>query len=409
MLPSHWLLVSALGLALVEPTVQELLGAPTSVTKALVIALAGVAVLRCGLARLGPPALAFMALWVFALGWSLLSPDPYRLGIVGMVTAWLGFLSGWVFLLPRISPSSRAVVLKALAFGPLLIGGLGFLIWPVTGRSPLSLDETGVLRLQGLSIAPHLAMAAFVAAAASLYGMKVGVIRRGYLWALVNAAIASATLSRGAIAAIAVLLLFGVVLRAAPAHRRGAKAVAVIALGAIGVAATVGAVQRNAGNSYEGSFNTSGRLQAWQFFLAVAERHPFAGNGLGASSVANAAESPVGVQPAFIAPHNEYIHLFVDVGWLFAALLMGSVAWLVISAFWRAMGWQVVVGILGGLAVLASVDNPLSTPSIPLMLALLLNLVGEWNEEGHVRAPGRLRVEGAHHRVASRAQRLAPH
>jgi O-antigen ligase len=361
--------------ALAEPTLLDVLGIQEAVVKAAIIALAALAVLRRGVGRIRWPIVLFLLAWIVALAWSLRSTDPMGLGWQGMVVAWLGYLSGWTFLLPGPDPAWRRTVVRGLVAAPGVIVLLGFLTWPLTDRAPFDQDVSGLFRLQGLSIPPHLAMASFVAIAAGIFGARRRLLSRGHAWTVVNAAIAAATLSRGAVAAIAVLLLFGVVLSPGDRRRTAPKLLSVAALSVIGVLAGIGSLARDQGNAYEGSFNTSGRLQAWQFFLNVAERHPWSGNGLGASSVAVATEAPAGVQTAFIAPHNEFIHLYVDTGLALAIALLASLAVMMWTIARASAGALLAVAVMGGMAVLATVDNPLSTPGITLMVALFLRVL----------------------------------
>jgi O-antigen ligase len=187
----------------------------------------------------------------------------------------------------------------------------------------------------------------------------------------------------------------------------------VVVLAVVGAIALVGSLQRNAGNDYEGGFNTSGRRQAWDFFLGVGDRHPWSGNGLGASAVATATEAPAGVQTAFVAPHNEYIHLYVDLGWLLGAVVLGAVALLLGYVARRAAGALEALGLLAGTAVLALLDNPLSTASIPLLLALLVGVYRNSVErEDHDRVGRRTRPhrrldQAARHGPPARPERVA--
>jgi O-antigen ligase len=174
--------------------------------------------------------------------------------------------------------------------------------------------------------------------------------------------------------ACAALLLLGLLLRRGGPIRPAIKYAMVAGLAVVAVPIGLIALRRNQGNQYEGAINTSGRVQAWEFYLSVADRHPFTGNGIGAAAVANARERPVGVQTNFEAPHNEYIHMYVDVGWLVGAVIVLAVAALLFSS-WHSEGRMTGAALVTAFGVLALVDNPLSTPVVPLGLALLLNAI----------------------------------
>jgi hypothetical protein len=368
-----WLLpVYALALAVAEPAITELSTATTAMVKAAIIALALVAIARRGLRPMTLPILAFFGTWVVAMAWSALSPDPYELGLAGMAVSWAGYLTGWVHLLPRYRAAEHERLLRVLVYTPTAAIVAGLALWPLTGRSPLASDTTGFLRLQGPSIPPHLAMITLVALAASIVVLHRTGRLSGYLWGIANAGILAATLTRGAMLACGVLLLFALLLRRGGPVRPAVRYAMMAALAVVVVPIGLIALQRNQGNEYEGAVNTSGRVQAWDFYLSVAERHPFTGNGIGAAAVANIEERPVGVQATFAAPHNEYIHMYVDTGWLVGAAIL-LVTGVLLYSVRHSEGRMTALGLLGAFAVLAVVDNPLSTPVAPLGLAVLLN------------------------------------
>jgi teichuronic acid biosynthesis protein TuaE len=115
----------------------------------------------------------------------------------------------------------------------------------------------------------------------------------------------------------------------------------------------------------QGNVNTSGRSVAWDFLLEEAMENPLFGRGLGAGTIVGGQVTSEGeiVNPAFRAPHNEYLRMFVDggvVGTLLILLGFGIVFRRILQSV-RAESKLYLATFLFGFAVYSLTDNTLST------------------------------------------------
>jgi O-antigen ligase len=263
-------------------------------------------------------------------------------------------------------------VLQVLVALPVLSIGIGIVLqvgagWTIIGDG----------RLGGALIGPTLALLSIATAFAAMAGVMVLGQRRWTVWLLIDLGIAFLTLTRGALLAAGILLLalgMWTFVARRTTESRTVNIARLVFVGAIGVAlvALPEILARNQGNSYEGSFNTSGRDQAWPFYISLSEHSPLLGRGLGFGNIANALLHPVGVQEAFESPHNEYIHLWVDGGLLLAIpYFLGLISLILLAGRTTKRKW-LALGILGATLVYCFVDNNFSTPQFSLTLGLLM-------------------------------------
>jgi hypothetical protein len=321
----------------------------------------------------------FVGLWLVAFAASFAIKSSHYVTTGGTIRAFLGFASPWLLALVAFDGRTKNIAVQsirsaapfAVLIGLILQWGWG---WPL-----LRHDAGGVLRLEGSLIPPHLAMLGVAGLIASLPRRDGVWPRSAQFGAAINGLIIVATLTRGAAAVAAGLtvVLLLTVLRT-PKRRASRWKVlgATLAVCVIVAAAfTAQLAKRDVGNSYEGGFNTSGRIQAWHFYGALAEKRPWSGYGLGTAAVANEVDHPTGVQEIFAAPHNEYIHLALDTGIPLGAALTVS------FLFLCGIGASKHVGLVGGIGVVLvftvylGVDNVLSTPQMTGPLALI---IGVW-------------------------------
>jgi hypothetical protein len=249
----------------------------------------------------------------------------------------------------------------------------------------LRIEDTGVPRLQGASIPAHLAMLSLVALAAGLCLLALpGVDRnpRTYLWVGLNLVILIGTATRGPIV-VGVALVFAFVAHALLLNRtvsRRVRSGAVLISGVLVAALFAAApelIRRSMGNSYEGTFNTSGRDQAWEFFYGLATQNPLTGKGLGFATVAVELYLPPHVQRQFVAPHNEYIHLVLDGGLFFCVALLAAMIvlfYLAARAHRGTVRWVITTFGVGALFY-SYVDNTFSTPQFTVLVVILLGLL----------------------------------
>ena len=294
------------------------------------------------------------------------------------VRAFLGYVLPWTVLLVRWRRDQVRAMLRFAMVLPILTIPLG-IVMHVAGIWNMLSYLDGTPRLQGSSIPAHLAMLAVVGVlAAAVATVTDPASERMAAWTMrLNLLLCVATFTRVGILAAAIVLL-GLIAwclsregRLRPRARAAtAWSVGFLVLG--GLVALPALLARSSGNSYEGSFNTSGREQAWPFYLSLGDASPLIGRGLGFSSVAQETLKPIGVQ-TLEAPHNEYIHLYVDGGVVLLALFLLGLALVLARAAEVGHRAGLVVGAFGlALAVYAVTDNPFSTPQFSVPLAIVL-------------------------------------
>jgi hypothetical protein len=117
---------------------------------------------------------------------------------------------------------------------------------------------------------------------------------------------------------------------------------------------------------------TSGRLDAWKTFWNDAEENLVFGRGLGAGTVVNE-----GANTAFEVPHNEYLRIVVDGGFVGLAIMVATYGYLFYRVYKRRRDRTttlMMIVAIGLFAVLAIFDNPLVAQqlSIPFWLYIAI-------------------------------------
>jgi teichuronic acid biosynthesis protein TuaE len=237
-------------------------------------------------------------------------------------------------------------------------------------------------RLEGATIAAWLATLSLCAVMACLVLYR----RQQWRWAkwlgLADAAILGATLTRGAVLALGIVMLPTIVrfVRRQLAARGSAGVVklAVAAVAALAAAAALvpGLQERNEHASVlvggHGAHEiASGRFEAWTFAYDQAKVNLAFGRGVGAGPlVGRIPGSPAG----FIAQHNEYVRMLLEVGILGAVILLLSMFTTIRSVIRRApveiRADLTAAGI--AFAIYSITENTLS--ATPLAVAFLLVL-----------------------------------
>lgn len=371
------LMLSALAILAISPSVFSF--DLDWAQKAIVAVVLLLVALRQGMVRRAAP-IAAMVVFTISLVFALLpSHTLITAPSVTAVRAYAGYLLPWLFLLIRwdrdqVQGLLRGVQYLSVATVPFGIALQAAGLWEVVPSDGTS------LRFAGASIPATLALSAVVGVlAAALELALFDSPRHATAWLVVNLAIVAGTLTRGALIAATVIVLglglwsFAAASKDRPPARRAGRLMVLLLVVLIAVALP-NLLERSAGNSYEGAFNTSGREQAWPFYLQVIEASPWIGRGLGFATIAIGIYAPVGVQQ-LTAPHNEYLHLATDGGLL---LLVGFLVVLAI-AFRSAIrsagrGSGVVMGAaLVAILVYALSDNPFSTPQFMVPFAVVLS------------------------------------
>jgi teichuronic acid biosynthesis protein TuaE len=323
--------------------------------------------------RLRWPVGVMLAAFLFALVVSVSGLVPsISVSPAFALKAFSGFFLTMAAAMVRWRREHLPDLLHVLVAAPVvsLVLGLGFQItggWAIRGDG----------RLGGALIGPTMALLTTAAACAALAGIMVLGHRRWTVWLLVDCAVAFLTLTRGALIACGILILaLGLWTFAArrTTSSKTVNAARLVFFGSIAVAliALPEILARNAGNSYEGTFNTSGREQAWPFYISLSKDSPLLGRGLGFANIANALLHPVGVQEAFESPHNEYIHFFVDGGLLLAVPFFLGLISLVLLVGKVNRRRMLALGVLAATLTYSFVDNNFSTPQWDVVFGLLM-------------------------------------
>jgi O-antigen ligase len=311
-----------------------------------------------------------------------------------VLRAFLGYAFPWLALLIKWDEQAANSCLTLLRALPIISIAAGVVLQLVGVTSVVRFEYTGAIRLEGALIGAHLAMVAFMAIAVSLYELSRGSRLEGqFRWIMVNLAVLLLTVTRGSI--IACCVLIGVMCLGLYVHRRRAhaklasasrKLSALLVLGIFAIFPVV--MLRSAGDEYEGEFNTSGRQYAWDFYLEIAGLNHWGGRGLGFANVANSIYMPEGVQGAFEAPHNEYIHFYVDVGIIATVVLFAGflIVFAKVARKLNALGRWFVLGLVLATATYAFFDNVFSTPQFIVPACLLL---GAANRLSSLEGPSR--------------------
>jgi teichuronic acid biosynthesis protein TuaE len=387
----------ALGIALLSSTFalefyDGLAGSGSAIVRAnrLLVLAALVAILaRRGMRdRVVPlPLVAYGAL--FVLTFTVASRHP-GLTPSKAVFALATLTIGWLATQVRWRRNEVRPVLFMLAALPAVSVAAGLAL-AAAGVRPLSMQEyTGVHRLQGATIPAYLGFLGVAGAAAGTALLLLprdagGATRRQRPFAVlaILAGVASVASSgtRGALFA-ALAVAAPVAWRAgwgghgaAGAGRTVRAAVLVVALTVAGIAVTPMLVERTRTDETSSALDTSGRAEAWTFYLREAAGAPELGRGLGAGPVIG--EEGFGrLRGDFRGTHNEYVRLFVEGGWLGLVLVVGAVA-VHLGSHLRRTPRHVRAGAIALVVVFAAysaVDNTISNFHFFLPFGLLIGI-----------------------------------
>jgi O-antigen ligase len=183
---------------------------------------------------------------------------------------------------------------------------------------------------------------------------------------------------------ISVLLLAFAILRSRAGMRGFRIVLAIVALAVVAVVAflTVPAL-RDRFTSGDGvdvggiALNTSGRSNLWELVIQDVQKDPWWGLGPGSAS------DVITAKYSFVAqPHNEYLRLWHDFGYIGAALFLIGILVLIVGALrrlarapheHRAIHWAAVLGITAVCAA-ALTDNPFVYPFVMIPLGVVVGM-----------------------------------
>ncbi|MGH9464605.1 MAG: O-antigen ligase family protein, partial [Thermoanaerobaculia bacterium] len=310
------------------------------------------------------------------------------------LTALDSFKSGCALALGALAFEVRStawthrLLLRWLPWSALVNLGAGLLLSLSTDRSFYRI-AWGALRLQGAVVPAHLAYLGLAGLLFSLTGSFSHRSRLGL--AMLNLAVVTWTGSRAAM--LEGVLLVATWLLVDGLRARSGRAVlqrrerALLAAAVPLVLATYWpfmAARLSAFHAHlpgevvslpgELEISTTGRLRAWRFFWGVARENPWFGRGLGAG-----VEASVGhLHSSFRVPHNEYLRLVVDGGFVgLGAMLLGYglVGRQVVRSLVGAPERLFVLAALAALAFDALLRNPLSAQHFMIPFWLFLGTI----------------------------------
>lgn len=375
--------------------VSAVLGAPSeALVKAVVLAMWLFAAVAVG-ASLARAAVAPILGWGVALAVTLGLGSPLvGLSTIDNLVAFGGYVYPFVAFIVHwnaLGPERVARVIVAL---PWVSIALGFALQAVGGGTVIRPEFTGVPRLQGALIPAHLAMLAFAATVASCW-LLVRRYRGAAAMAFASVAVCFATGTRAASAAS--LIVLGATLLSGRA--KGVQRVVGLGFGIAIVAIFLPLLQQRSASFGNDAFNTSGRVDAWQFWIRAAEQAPYFGRGIGASlELAESGITRTRALENFVVPHNMYLQVWLDAGYVGAAAVAVGllVAWRVIARTADPAARPVLRATALALLLYSVVDNTLVTPHLIVPVVTLLAVVaaagsGREDEVRHGRSSVRRR------------------
>jgi hypothetical protein len=289
--------------------------------------------------------------------------------------------AGWAFLVVMWDAREDLGVLKLLACLATITVGLGAVL-DLAGIWPLFDPRGSVPRLQGATIASGLGMSAVLGFAATLLLLRATSWRPALPMAAVNAVLVLASIGRGPILALVILLVPGLwrIVRASiGVGTLGSWLKALAVVGAIAASAAVVLPQIQARNDQRvyipdkglvEADATTGRLDAWSRAYDEAKVDIAFGRGLGAGPAIGA------TQEFFLAQHNEYLRMLLEGGIVGGVLLLFALVGAAVRAV-RAMPARLradAAALAVATAVIAATDNPLTSPTYSARFALALGI-----------------------------------
>ncbi|MRX54259.1 hypothetical protein GJU41_09765 [Bacillus idriensis] len=193
----------------------------------------------------------------------------------------------------------------------------------------LRYEYTGTIRLSGTNPPAQLAELCFYSIFISIYMFNKYKKYTYIILTFVNTVILFATLTRAAIICSFVLLIY-LFYQIIKRFINGKwyyffiLGVALLSLTFIIFTFADSIIQRFSSGFNETGINSSGREEAWGFYLSFAENNEVFGKGLGATThIYNENIARTGsFLKHFLAPHNEYVRFFLELGYFGISILL---------------------------------------------------------------------------------------
>ena len=322
-----------------------------------------------------------------------LSPDKSIFALLTLNIGWLASQIRWRF-------AERITILKVVAAVPLVSVVLGFVLSAAGLHLVHSVDYTGVPRLHGAGIAAYLALAATGGAAAAVLLYRLGRKRAGISFVLTNLVIVALTATRGGVMATLILLVpFGltIVLSGGPtANQLALRIFAGMCVAFVVVAFFLPPLVARSFHAGQEGFESSGRTEAWSYFLDETKGRAAFGRGLGSAVLlAEATDLP----GDFRGVHNDVLRVFVECGFVGGLIVVFAVA-RTLQAVYKQTASALradVLALFVAFLFYSFVDNTLSTFQFFLPLGLVLSVYSSTERSSDEDEVGRRDVSSLHH------------
>ncbi|NUL46088.1 O-antigen ligase family protein [Cellulosimicrobium funkei] len=276
-----------------------------------------------------------------------------------MMLSYFGYIFAWGILAIDFQKLNIEDLAKAMALIPMCGLGLNLLLAALGVTQVFRTESsTGLFRLAGTLASSHfgsLFVIGVIGGAAMFY---MG-LRYGLLLSFANLLLCALTLTRGPLL-VAVLIFAGAIL-STPIGRTRSK-VAVYAGGISAAVALAITFAEEVLSRFEGS-GLTGRDVAWRYYYEHFLASPIVGHGLGSAAKLSEYARNITIREYFIAPHNTYLQLLVEVGIAGTVLVCIALVILTVSAIRNSpKGFRPVV-VLGcaGFLMFAYFDNLLNS------------------------------------------------
>lgn len=326
-----------------------------------------------------PPLSALLAVSVFViwgLTWAVL-PDRVGRSLVDWLGSMVGYIVPWLLLFINWKKVSTRFVAIMIALAPLFAVIVGFGLDVAGVKELTDADALGTSRLAGGLPAAYMgSLAGFgMIAAMWLWLRRNG---PGMLLLILDGLVLVSTLARGpllvASLVVLTLILFAKRTRTRIAFIARSGALSLFVVGLAYVFPRV--IARTQGqDEYQGGL--SGRELAWEYFWRTSQERPVFGYGPGAHATLSQQSDVALVREYFVAPHNTYLQLLVDFGFVGTAAIVVAIIWLFAAVARRQERTERVLLYSMGfaLAIYAYFDNVLSVPQVYVPVFTLIGIL----------------------------------
>jgi teichuronic acid biosynthesis protein TuaE len=284
------------------------------------------------------------------------------------IKAFIGLAAPFVFLLIRWDSKTSGRHIQVVTLLPLCSVVIGVLLQAAGLHAATVTEFTGAFRLQGANIPAHLAFLGFIAFLVSFVELKRNPQKMTFHYTMlaINFLILLLTGTRGPLVAAAPMMLL-YVFDLIKQYTKGKIVLIIPLFGFVTVLSAAIYLQldnfmkRSFGRQTDTVIDTSGRAEAWAFFLDGVKDSSWMGRGLGSVLVANDGS----IYSGFVVPHNEYIRFYYDTGWIGASCLFLALGITFSLLYKRLPTGSGVTGcfamFIAGFMIYSFTDNTLST------------------------------------------------